>query len=77
MRLIEIANSHAERAAGYRMAGERALARAHEGVALEARHAHERLTAALERLEKAKPEPAKLVRIATRADGRPAHQRSV
>jgi hypothetical protein len=69
--LDTLARKHASLAAGYRMAGERDLARAHDKVALEARYACDRIQAALAGVEAARPMPVKPVRIAT-VCGKPA-----
>ena len=64
-----------ELAAGYRMAGERHRAMASDKVAIECRHSADALRGALKSLREAKPMPERVVRIATLADGRPAHER--
>jgi len=73
--LDTLARRFAERAAGFRMAGERDKAMAHDRVAAEARYAADRLKATLAKAASAAPMPERVVRIATLADGQPAYAR--
>lgn len=75
--LRRLSRRHAEMSAAFRLTGERNLSVAHYSVAMKAANAVRDLEEALQRVERAKPMPAKVRAIATRADGQPAHTRSV
>ena len=74
--LGHLAKRHGGLAAGYRLAGERQLAKAHQLVADRATLALRELTASLAALERAQPMPQHAPRgVATLADGRPVYER--